>query len=348
MKKLFCVLIILVTACTTAQPEPTTYPAPTETPFPPTATFLPTSTPTETLIPLVDLTGSLFFDYNGNGVWDVSEPLIDGFGVCAKADQQEWSCTKTDEQGHFIFESIGPEGAHLLLKFEDPNAGDPAVAFRYINLWYDPVVIEAYEMNGVIVPEQHLNDTKVLQIDEVLGSKAGEDIELGLMQGLLRIPFSTKIDFFIVNFFDLDNSFCQPGSDPHKCPNVRDWRGKSHTYDGEGGMDYVTNKGTVFLASAEGKVKSVEYEENSGNFVVLDHGNGIVTYYRHANTILVKEGEKVFSGSVIGLVGNTGNSSTPHLHFEMHINGIHTDHYRDLFSNDSISYWTKDNDPQYP
>ena len=50
-------------------------------------------------------------------------------------------------------------------------------------------MIEAYEMNGVQVPEQHLNDTEVLPIDEELSYKAGEEIELGLMQGFLTLPF---------------------------------------------------------------------------------------------------------------------------------------------------------------
>ena len=89
------------------------------------------------------------------------------------------------------------------------------------------------------------------------------------------------------------------------------------------GLDISAITGTPIKATAEGKVIFAKYCGAYGNLVKIDHGNGIETWYGHASKILVKEGQKVNAGDVVAKVGSTGNSTGPHLHFEIRIDGNH-------------------------
>jgi len=88
------------------------------------------------------------------------------------------------------------------------------------------------------------------------------------------------------------------------------------------GMDFTSPTGTEILATADGKVKLAEYSRKGyGNHVIISHGYGYKTLYGHMRTILVKPGEEVKRSQVIGYVGNTGKSTAPHLHYEVHYKG---------------------------
>ena len=93
------------------------------------------------------------------------------------------------------------------------------------------------------------------------------------------------------------------------------------------GVDVPKPQGTPIFAVKEGKVIQVKTNLRSsyGIYVTLDHGNGVRTRYAHMSKELVKEGQTVKQGEVIGLVGSTGNSTGAHLHFELIINGVHRD-----------------------
>ncbi|MGQ5521817.1 M23 family metallopeptidase [Chitinimonas sp. PSY-7] len=88
------------------------------------------------------------------------------------------------------------------------------------------------------------------------------------------------------------------------------------------GIDFVGDIGTPIFAAAGGRVLRAEYHNEYGNIVELDHGNGITSRYAHTSRLLVKEGETVKTGDRVALLGNTGRSTGPHLHFEIRYKGI--------------------------
>lgn len=88
------------------------------------------------------------------------------------------------------------------------------------------------------------------------------------------------------------------------------------------GHDIATRKGTPILVSADGVVKFTGSKGLLGKVIVIDHGYGMITRYAHVHKILKKVGQKVERGETIATVGNTGRSTGPHLHYEVHLNGV--------------------------
>ncbi len=89
------------------------------------------------------------------------------------------------------------------------------------------------------------------------------------------------------------------------------------------GTDYRAKRGTPVVAAGNGKVTHATYNKYNGNYVFIQHGNGIVTKYLHFSKRAVKKGQRVKQGQVIGYVGSTGMSQAPHLHYEFLLNGVH-------------------------
>lgn len=87
------------------------------------------------------------------------------------------------------------------------------------------------------------------------------------------------------------------------------------------GVDFGMYEGAKICAAKAGTVSFSGYSGSYGNLVKIEHGEGLETYYAHCSEILVEEGEGVEAGNVIAKVGSTGNSTGPHLHFEVRMNG---------------------------
>ena len=89
------------------------------------------------------------------------------------------------------------------------------------------------------------------------------------------------------------------------------------------GLDIAAVTGTDIKVVADGTVISAGYSGSYGYLVKVDHGNGVETWYAHTNKMYVKKGDTVKAGDVIAAVGSTGNSTGPHLHLEIRVNGEH-------------------------
>lgn len=94
-------------------------------------------------------------------------------------------------------------------------------------------------------------------------------------------------------------------------------RSSAHT-----GLDIATSTGTPIVAAAAGTVTFSGYKGSYGNMIVITHGNGVQTYYGHCSKLYVSAGTYVSQGQTIAAVGSTGNSTGPHLHLEVRINGV--------------------------
>jgi hypothetical protein len=97
------------------------------------------------------------------------------------------------------------------------------------------------------------------------------------------------------------------------------------TISSHDGIDFAGNIGDPIFAVGDGTIFFASEASGYGNFVMIDHGEGIVTCYGHLNEIYVNVGDKVSVGDVIGEVGNTGRSTGPHLHFEVRVDGFKID-----------------------
>lgn len=103
------------------------------------------------------------------------------------------------------------------------------------------------------------------------------------------------------------------------------WRFLWGSWDYHRGWDLACWLGTDIYAAKSGTVLIATYHYSYGNYVVIDHGDGISTVYGHCSKLLVSAGDKVKKGDLIAKVGTTGNSSGYHLHFEFRRNGKYTD-----------------------
>jgi murein DD-endopeptidase MepM/ murein hydrolase activator NlpD len=103
--------------------------------------------------------------------------------------------------------------------------------------------------------------------------------------------------------------------------NRRSYNGSAFTYY-HAGVDFCGGTGVEIFAPAEGVVVFTAPLEVRGNFTIIDHGWGIFSTFSHQSEILVDVGDRVETGQVVGLIGSTGRSTGPHLHFEVWVHGV--------------------------
>lgn len=120
------------------------------------------------------------------------------------------------------------------------------------------------------------------------------------------------------------DGFCSPLGSGWQSRVTSEFGWRNCPYHGRelhSGLDMAAPTGTPIRAALSGTVTKSCRTNSYGNYTVIDHGNGMTTAYAHQSERLVKVGDTVSVGQVIGLVGSTGNSTGPHLHLEVRVNG---------------------------
>ena len=171
------------------------------------------------------------------------------------------------------------------------------------------------------------NETVTLTIQEQITKDENEIQTNTLEVAKENITKKLEIDAGIANINGIKISTVPiSGKISSRYGAISNIRASAHT-----GLDISAPKGTPIKAIADGTVVFASQKGSYGNLVKLDHGNGVESWYAHTSKMYVKEGQEVKSGDTIATVGSTGNSTGPHLHLEIRINGKHTNPQKYLY-----------------
>jgi murein DD-endopeptidase MepM/ murein hydrolase activator NlpD len=124
---------------------------------------------------------------------------------------------------------------------------------------------------------------------------------------------------------------------------------RTDPFSGEGafhkGVDITAPTGTSVHTTADGVVVQAEMVSGGyGRLIIVDHGNGIQTYYAHLSKIMVRVGQEVRRSEIIGQVGTSGRTTAPHLHYEVRVGGTPRNPYRYLANANVFRQAPKDKD----
>ena len=166
----------------------------------------------------------------------------------------------------------------------------------------------------------------VLTVDDDLSDVFldAEEIDSGVSasyNGKLDIPANVRLDKF-----DFGEDFAKPLRTARVTSRF-DYRVNPVTgrYVFHTGIDLAAPQGSSIYAMKAGKVVRSAYDSGYGNFVIIEHDNGVRTLYAHCQKRKVSAGDTVRQGQVIALVGSTGHSTGPHLHLEFRVDGRRCD-----------------------
>jgi murein DD-endopeptidase MepM/ murein hydrolase activator NlpD len=180
-------------------------------------------------------------------------------------------------------------------------------------------------IGGPGTPE--LERDPLFQTNETLGRQAfGTRVEL---DALLR-----RANVLLASFSEISDTLARHADKLESMPSIMPtagWLSSNfsrsrrhpilHISRPHEGIDVTAPMGAPIVAPASGLVIRSGKESGYGNVIEIDHGNGIVTKYAHCSRLIAKRGQRVARGEVIATVGNTGISTGPHLHYEIHVNG---------------------------
>lgn len=162
---------------------------------------------------------------------------------------------------------------------------------------------------------------------EIISPELNQD--LSVLQNItdqakgISANFNTLMDHYVSQKVVLDNT-------PSIMPTQGYWASpygwRDDPFTGKrafhSGVDIATQKGNAVLATADGIIISTNYESRGGKTIKISHTKtGYITVYCHLDKFLVKQGQRIKRGDIIGLVGNTGRTRSPHVHYEVRLNG---------------------------
>jgi len=309
-----------------------------------TSTSVFSSTSTQA-VQLASLNGRLFFNYNGNGVQDATEPAIAGALVQLK-----------NETGTIIAQAVTDSSGDYSL--EDVRAGTYKLHLG----------VDQFSDKRLTYMCTSPDEFRAVSDDYHVSLKEDSSLNIGLMEGFLTMPFLTETRFSIGRYYDWD---------PTPATSLW-WNGRrGDDPNNHIGIDYDMKEGQKIVASAPGEVSYVG-KDTRGQFLVLRHGN-FFTDYGHVSEFLAHLGQQISRGQLIAKSGRTFGTY-PHLHFQVAQGSSGPgnkllDPYQPLFemkpafngywsftdaggwtwaafdSRDNpnlTNYWTKNNDPQFP
>ena len=184
-------------------------------------------------------------------------------------------------------------------------------------------IVEIYTTDFNVASQEEatniLNELKVAKVTEYQNKKAEEEKaakEAAAKKARARSYATTTKVAATGNLNGMSLAIPVNGSISSRFGSRGSSRSSIHT-----GLDIAAPSGTGIRPITSGTVTYAAYRGSYGNLIIIDHGNGVQSYYAHCSALYVAPGQAVDSNSTIGAVGSTGNSTGPHLHLEIRING---------------------------
>lgn len=244
------------------------------------------------------------------GTFYVAYSHVSNMEAIAKANEQAEKISLLENSNEKLAEEKQNMGQHLFnlqQRVEQLAAGVHGLVSR-TRAKFPVEKEEGKAQGGIAIPLNFANASQIVDsefslLDERLGSLLPE-LETTLSRELSR-PVGTPIaaQAEVSSSYGLRSNPFGAGHEFHN------------------GIDFPADTGTPVLATAPGRVEAAGYDGANGNRVAIDHGFGYRSVYGHLSKVRVKAGEQVQKGQVIGLSGNTGRSSGPHLHYTLYYRG---------------------------
>lgn len=177
--------------------------------------------------------------------------------------------------------------------------------------WYILNFQDETDVNEVINPEKDETKDITEPKTENISTKGTDAVPVISVSSKTKTSYNYGI-----------NSLCVPVSNATISSDYGDRSNPiTHSFETHKGLDLAANMGSAIYAAADGVVTIAQKSSSYGNYLVIDHGDGLKTLYAHCSKLNVKAGDTVKKSQVVANVGNTGQSTRPHLHFEVILNG---------------------------